>query len=105
MNEHEFETLAERTLDAIATTVEDAAPDAEVDLQGGVLSIQIEGAGVFLVNKHAPLKQLWVSSPYSGAGHFAFDGKVWVNTRGGANMAESLGAELSRATGVTISIG
>ena len=55
MNEHEFETLAERTLDAIATTVEDAAPDAEVDLQGGVLSIQIEGAGVFLVNKHAPL--------------------------------------------------
>ena len=105
MNEREFETLAERTMQAIATAVEDADPDIEVDVQGGVLSIEIANTGTFLVNKHAPLMQLWVSSPYSGAGHYAHDGATWVNTRGGGTLHEQLAAELTRAAGKTIAFG
>jgi frataxin len=102
MEESAFESLAEGTLQRIADAVEDAGGDAEVDFEGGVLAIEIEATGTFLLNKHAPLQQLWFSSPVSGASHYAWDeaGAKWASTRDGGSLLALLAGELQRTAGV-----
>ncbi len=95
MTEQEFEALAAKTLAGLAEAIEDAGGDAE--LSGGILTILSEDARTFLLNKHAPLRQLWYSSPVSGAHHYEFKGMAWVSTRDGTGLMERLAKELAAA--------
>ena len=56
-------------------------------------------AGTWVVNKHAPTRQIWLSSPKSGARHYAFDAAsgLWQDTRGGGELLATLSAELGVA--------
>jgi len=108
IDESTFETLAEALLRRWSEAVETAGAEAiDADLQSGVLTIEVEGVGTFILNKHAPLKQLWLSSPVSGASHYAFDAteRVWRSTRGGDDLATLLEAELEDAAGTVILLG
>ncbi|MBM3643439.1 MAG: iron donor protein CyaY [Alphaproteobacteria bacterium] len=93
MNESDFETLADRLLDALETALADAGLDAE--RSGGVLTIEAD-QGIWIVNKHAPTRQIWLSSPLSGARHFAWDEgtRRWTDTRGRADLLPILADEL-----------
>ena len=57
------------------------------------------GEGTWVVNKHAPTRQIWLSSPKSGARHYAFDAAsgLWKDTRGGDDLLAHLSAELGVA--------
>ncbi len=92
MTDSAFETLA----DSLLATLEEALGDhVDAELQGGILTIE-GGAGTWIVNKHAPTRQIWLSSPVSGARHYAFDAGTgqWRDTRGGDDLLAVLGAEL-----------
>ena len=93
MSESAFETLADSLLEALEAGLGD---DAE--LQGGILTVEGE-AGTWVVNKHAPTRQIWLSSPKSGARHYAFaaESGLWQDTRGGADLLSTLKAELGVA--------
>ena len=87
-----FESLADSLLAALE---EGIGQHVDAELQGGVLTV--EGReGIWLVNKHAPTQQIWLSSPQSGARHYAFDGASgqWRDTRGGVDLLSALTAEL-----------
>ena len=105
MDENLFETVAQRALEFLAATLE-AAGDFEVDLENGVLTVEVDNVGTFLVNKHAPLRQLWYSSPLSGASHYDFDHNAgaWVSTRGGDDLAMVMTADFAAGTGVALPI-
>ena len=110
MDEQAFETLAEATLQRIADAIESAAEDfgsnIDVELDGGVLTIELDAGGTCLVNKHAPLQQLWVSSPVSGASHYAWDetAGTWVSTRGGGALLPMLAREFSEVAGISLDL-
>jgi frataxin len=86
-----FETLA----DSLLETLEEGL---DGELQGGVLTVEGE-AGTWIVNKHAPTRQIWLSSPKSGARHYAFEKTegLWRDTRGGADLLTTLSGELGVA--------
>ena len=87
-----FETLA----DSLLATLEEALGDhVDAELQGGILTVEGD-EGTWIVNKHAPTRQVWLSSPRSGARHYAFDAGTgqWRDTRGGDDLLAVLGAEL-----------
>ena len=90
MSDSAFETLADSLLEALEESLGD---DAE--LQGGVLTVEAD-EGTWVVNKHAPTRQVWLSSPKSGARHFVFDAGsgLWKDTRGGADLLSTIDAEL-----------
>src|SRR5690349_22975413 len=92
MSEQAFETLADSLLESLEEEIDDA------ELQGGILTIDGDD-GTWIVNKHAPTKQIWLSSPKSGARHYAFDAGSghWQDTRGGADLLTHLSAELGVA--------
>lgn len=105
MDDSAFETAADRTLERLMEAVEEAIGDvADVDLEGGVLTIDLDSGGTYVVNKHGPNRQIWLSSPASGASHFDHDdARGWVSTRGGAVLEDLLADELAATTGKTVS--
>ena len=105
MDQSAFERLATETLRRLTEEIEDQLADhLEVDLEGGILHIELESGGKYVINKHGPNREIWLSSPISGAWHFAKDDNVgWRSTRAveGAHnkLHDILTAELSAATG------
>ena len=92
MSDSAYETLA----DSLLATLEEALGDhVDAELQGGILTVEGDD-GIWIVNKHAPTRQIWLSSPKSGARHYAFDAGSgqWRDTRGGDELLAVLGAEL-----------
>ena len=72
MNANEFEARARAVLERLMDRIEAAAGDVwDVDLEDGVLTVELPGGGQYLLNRHAPTGELWLSSPASGAAHFA----------------------------------
>ena len=102
MDERAFETLADQTLAAMLARIEDQAGDVlDADLLGGILTIDLDDGRQYVINKHAPNRQIWLSSPVSGASHYAWDepARDWRSTRGGGSLTRLLADELSAVTG------
>jgi len=95
MSEKAFESLAD---DLLAALEEGIGGHADAELQGGVLTVDGD-EGTWVVNKHAPTRQIWLSSPKSGARHYAFDAGSgqWRDTRGGMDLLTHLSDELGVA--------
>ena len=92
MSDSSFESLADSLLEALE---EGLGNVADAELQGGVLTVEADG-GTWVVNKHAPTRQIWLSSPKSGARHYAFDeaSGLWRDTRGPGDLMTTLAGEL-----------
>lgn len=106
MEESRFHAVADALLHRLVDELE-ACDALDVDLQGGIATIETEDGGQYVINKHAPTRQLWLSSPSSGAWHFEYDPGAdrWRSTRDAAvDFAELLAGELSRLTGRAITL-
>ncbi|CCQ74062.1 iron donor protein CyaY [Magnetospira sp. QH-2] len=100
-----FETIADTTLGSYAEIIDEAIGDvADVDFQSGILTIELDSGGQYVINKQAPTRQVWVSSPVSGASHFTYEDGVWRATRSDDVLAEMLSKELTDKTGVTVAL-
>lgn len=51
--------------------------------------------GQFLLNYHGTMDQIWLSSPLSGAHHFAYQNNQWLCTRTGRTLEEILRKDLN----------
>ena len=101
-SEADFDREASAVLDAFAEAIDDAIGDhVDVDMQGGILTLGIPGGGQYVLNKHRPNREIWLSSPVSGAFHFTHvDGK-WISTRDkDIDLHRLLAAELTKRFGV-----
>jgi frataxin len=108
MSESAFHPLADEALEEIALAIETHLDDRiDVEQQEGVLTLDMEDGGQYLINKHAPNRQIWLSSPKSGAWHFACSGPgaSWTSTRdAGTTLGTLLRQEIGAATGVYLDL-
>lgn len=83
MDESTYHRIANEFLDTLADQLEDAiGDDVDVEIQGHILTLDLPSGGQYVLNKQAPTRQLWLSSPASGAWHFIHDpDKGWISTR------------------------
>jgi len=103
-----FHSLADATLDGLMDAIESAVGDVvDVDLEAGILGLELDGGGQYVINKHAPSAQIWMSSPLGGASHYGFDAEKngWIDSRTGARLEDVLARELSQATGRAVALG
>ena len=76
-----LETLGEK-LESWAD--EEIEEDVECDYSDGILTISLgRGRGTYVLNKQAPNRQIWWSSPISGPHRFEEEGERWVDARRG----------------------
>ncbi len=103
MDAAEFDRLASETLKRLLIAIEDAMGEhlEDIDLLGSVLTIELDGGGTYVINKHAESQEIWLSSPKSGAAHFKPDAGSgqWLPTRGGGTLHARLENELSAILG------
>jgi|CXWL01.1.fsa_nt_gi iron donor protein CyaY len=105
MLEKDFGQIAEKTLDKLADALDsfDEAGDLELEYQNGILNITLNSGKQFIINKHAPSQQIWLSSPISGGLHFSYDFAVnkWKLTDG-KSINEILSAELKKLANIEV---
>ena len=94
-----FQNLAKKTLDEIFSLTEKKSQEFDVDFEGENLIIEINNS-TFVLSIHNPTKQIWMSSPISGAHHFEYKERgnqvKWISTRDSSiNLLEKLDLELS----------
>lgn len=76
-----LETLGEKLEQWADDEIEE---DVECDYSDGVLTISLgRERGTYVLNKQAPNKQIWWSSPISGPHRFEEDGARWADARRG----------------------
>jgi len=108
MDAHEFENLAEQTLDALFEALDAAiGGDIDVDFDNGLLTLELDDGRAYILNKHAPNQELWLSSPLGGASHYAYDqdAQMWTSTRGEETLYAVLAKELSQIIGRDVALG
>lgn len=73
-------------------------PGLEVNEKDGVFELRLGEHGTYVINKQAPNRQIWWSSPVSGPKRYNYDSKMqaWRNTRDGHLMYDLLNEELSK---------
>ncbi len=101
-----FDTLADRALANLMGRIDAAMGDVlDVDMDGAVLTIELDSGAQYVINKHAPSRQIWLSSPVSGARHFDYtDDGEWRDARGESGLHALLAEELRAATGRTVEL-
>ena len=109
MDERDFDRMADGVIQRLMEALEDQVPDAEIDLEGGILTVVLADVGSYLINKHRPNREIWLSSPKSGAWHFAHDPEAgWISTRivegERPNLHRLLADEMADATGAPVQL-
>lgn len=72
MNESEFDQLADDTMVEIEDAIDDSGADIDYDSAGGILTLEFANGSQIIINKQAPLCQIWVAAR-SGGYHFDYD--------------------------------
>ena len=86
-SESKFTEKAKEYLETLGEKLEQWADDeieedVECDYSDGVLTISLgRDRGTYVLNKQAPNKQIWWSSPISGPHRFEEDGARWADAR------------------------
>ena len=80
---NEFLLSANKTLNTIFDVVNSLDYNLEIDFFDNNITIEIDDGRVFVISIHEPSKQIWLSSPLSGAHHFSQSTKLnqWISTR------------------------
>ncbi|OJW49056.1 MAG: iron donor protein CyaY [Alphaproteobacteria bacterium 41-28] len=76
----DFHKASSQTLEELAEFFE-TWPQAEVDLLEESLTITLPKKHQYLINKHGVTRQIWLSSPFTGAHHFQLKKNQWRCTR------------------------
>jgi frataxin len=102
MDEKAFHCLADGTLSSIEEDLEEAdqAGYLEVEAVEGVVTLLLPGGKQCIISKHTPMRQIWLSSPFSGAHHFRYDeaANQWV-LENGQELRALLTSELAGIIG------
>ena len=109
MEQAEFHKLSDKFLENLAEAIEVADDALDVDYINGILTITLPDDKQFVINKHQPSLQIWLSSPFSGAHRFSYDKNklCWVGSNS-SNLVELLKSEMACLAGLepaTLSFG
>ena len=108
MTESEFLDLADATLNAIETALEDACDASDLDVEcsrsGNVLEIEcVDNGSKIIINSQAPMQEMWLAAR-SGGFHYKYVGQHWLNTRDGTELYATLSEVVSSQAGVPVTI-
>jgi frataxin len=99
MEETLFKAASNQILLDLAEAIENSDEKGELDVEyaSGVLTVTLANKKQYVINQHVPMRQIWISSPVSGAGHYDYVDGYWKNTRGGQDLLELVQREFNIA--------
>jgi CyaY protein len=109
MEEKEFVALADATLARLEDALDKLLAESDVDFDyelkpGGIIEIVFADDSKIIVNRHVAAREIWVAAR-SGGFHFSppsVAGGLWLDARGGQDLATLLSACFSAQAGVPL---
>ncbi len=99
LSTNEYETIADETLESLTETFENLLDKhklpSDVTYSNGVLTVELEKFGTYVINKQTPNKQIWLSSPFSGPKRYDFLNQTWIYKHDGLSLYSLLNKEIS----------
>ncbi len=103
-----FHTIADDMFEQLLDAIEDADEEGNVDaeLLQGILTVTLDSGQQFVLNKHEPTQQIWLSSPLSGAVHYIYnvEKQGWAATSDGHHLLSLLQEELEELANLELKI-
>jgi len=107
-----YHELSDATMEMLLESLEDILdglnnPEYEVEYSSGVLTLNLGGKGIYVINKQPPNKQIWLSSPSSGPKRYDYvsSHNGWYYARDGKSLGELLEEELGKALDLKVELG
>ncbi|KTF13799.1 iron donor protein CyaY [Pseudoalteromonas sp. H105] len=101
MTDHEYHQLAEALMFTIEEQVDDCEADLDYESAQGILEIIFADRSKIVINKQAPLHQVWVATKFNGH-HFELQGDKWIDNRSGAEFWQFMNEATTRQAGQTV---
>ncbi|KAI9556098.1 hypothetical protein GHT06_018670 [Daphnia sinensis] len=100
MSLQHYEKISEETLENLCETLdhllEEKYPNEfDVSLSNGVLTVQLEQHGTYVINKQTPNRQIWLSSPTSGPKRYDCLNGHWIYSHDKTSLDDLLNREFS----------
>ena len=98
--QHAVDSLIAQLEDQLERAFQNDAP-FDYESQSGILTIDCNEGGKIIINRQAPLQELWVAAR-SGGFHFRKADDGWRDTRSNILLEELLGSVLAEQSGMTL---
>jgi CyaY protein len=94
-------------IDTLFISIEEALDECEVDIDyegaGGILTLTMLDHTKIILNKQAPLHQLWVATKFNGH-HFNYNDGVWIDERTGVEFFAFFDEAVSKQAGQPVKL-
>jgi len=107
MNDSQYNLIADELLLAVEEAIEDSGVDIDFEGVGGLLTLTFKNTSKIIINKQAPLHEMWVATKFNGH-HFTLEtnsnGEQWTDKRGGGEFWQFLSNAVSKQADVEITL-
>lgn len=94
MNDSQYNLIADEVLLAVEEAIEDCGVDIDYEGVGGLLTLTFKNGSKIILNKQAPLHEIWVATKFNGH-HFHMVEDEWHDKRNGDEFWQFLSAAVS----------
>jgi CyaY protein len=95
MNDSQYNLIADELLLAVEEGIEDCGHDIDYEGTGGLLTLTFKNGSKIILNKQAPLHQIWVATKFNGH-HFEYVDGQWIDNRGAGEFWAFLSDAVSK---------
>lgn len=103
MNDSEYHQLADELLIQLQDAVDEVEFDLDYEAAGGIVEIMFPNGTKIIINKQAPLHQIWVATKFNGH-HFEYQDGKWIDNRGGSELWQLINEAATKQAGEAISL-
>ncbi|HIE64461.1 MAG: iron donor protein CyaY [Nitrospira sp.] len=105
MNEAEFNTVVDDTLNKIERELDRLDVDLDYETSDGLLNLEFENGTKIILSRQTPLSQLWLATP-TGAYHFDYDvsQQVWLDEKDKVTLFRVLSQHCTEHSGGEINL-
>lgn len=103
MNDSQYNLIADELLLAVEEAIEESGEDIDYEGVSGLLTLTFKNGTKIIINKQAPLHQIWVATKFNGH-HFEMTDDSWIDNRGGGEFWTFLSEAVSKQAQATVSL-
>lgn len=103
MNDSQYNFIADELLLAIEEAIEDCGTDIDYEGISGMLTLTFKNGSKIIINKQAPLHEIWVATKFNGH-HFVYQDEQWVDKRAADELWQFLSNAVSTQADATIEL-
>ena len=101
MNDSQYHQMVDDIFIELEERLDECEVDIDYESAGGILTLIFVDQSKIILNKQAPLHQLWVATKFNGH-HFNYDQNQWIDERTGAEFWRFMNDAATKQAGQSV---